>query len=311
MDSLFNFKNVHLDSISDDSVDTIVEKKYLKELFSQLEQKLGKEFYNYKFYILFSHNPTVIPDSFNFLEKNKILFWFSDESGLFPSHLENNYLIIFKSYIHTELSNVYSNPLGYVNEFAEEMNKSVETKDINVFFSGSLNVNRRKLFELLFFNKYWMLKFLNVLPDNILLKLFKKLKFKNLSCYRNVFLFSYGGFKSGIEYKKYFDYLLRSKFILCPKGNQSSETFRHIEAMKAGGIVISENMPEVSIYKNNPFIKFDNYSQLKSILKKIRRGEYDLATLFKEQKKFYESNFTVDAITIRIVEIIKKSSTCM
>ncbi len=301
---MFNYEHVYLDSNSDYDLNAVNEREYLKEMFSKLEQKLGNKFTEFVFYILFSHNASVIPNSFKSQQKNKVLFWFSEETGAFPDHLIDNYGLIFKSYILNERLNVYSIPCGYVNEFADQRDKKSKKKDINIFFSGNLNDNRIKLYDLLFFKKFKFLRLLKIFPDKILIRLFRFFDLKNLSKKSNTFLFS-DEFKSGLGYEEYFKFLLRSNFVLCPKGFYSTETFRHIEALHAGGVIISEKMPTVSIYKDNPFITYNNYSELKQIFKKIEKNELDIKGLSESHKTFYDSNLKTDAAARRISEICK------
>lgn len=302
MKLLFDYNNIYLDSASAYDISEVNESEYVKELLYQVKKNLGSYFESFQFYILFSHDPLIVPETAGIEAKNKILFWFSDESGTFPKHLVNNYCLIFKSYIHKEYSNVYCNPLGYVNEFVSQANKNSKTKDIEIFFSGNLNANRYGLYKFLFFRKYNFLKLLKIIPDQVLIKLFQKLKINKLGRGRFVFLFS-NKFKSGLRYEKYFEYLLRSKFILCPKGFHSNETFRHIEALHAGGIIISEEMPMVSIYKNNPFLTYKSYPELKKIFRMISKNNFDIEKLRKLHKFFYYNRFTVDAIAKRISTI--------
>lgn len=302
---LFNYKNVYLDQPADHDLETIVERKYISELFVRLEKNLEEKFSEFEFHVLFSHNPSVIPVSYYSQSKNKVLFWFSDESGVFPSHLVNNYTIIFKSHIQEESLNVYSNPLGYVNEFDSEKNTKIVKKDIDIFFAGNLNGNRRELYRVLFFRKFKFLKFLELFPNKILNRLLRILNVRNLS-YRNNFFFFSSAFKSGLRYNEYYHYLLRSKFIICPRGFYRSETFRHYESLHTGGIIISEEMPNVSIYKDNPFLVYRNKSELNKILSKIEREEYDETMLKESHRRFYCNNFNSNTVSLKISDICKR-----
>lgn len=149
------------------------------------------------------------------------------------------------------------------------------------------------------------MKPLLIFHDKILRNFFKLLNLNNLSDKNNIFLFS-KQFKAGLTYVEYFDYLLQSKFILCPKGFYSPETFRHFEALHTGGIVISEKMPQVSIYKNNPFITYKDYSELKKIFNQIQKNEFDLDSLRERHAIFYKNRFTTEAISNRITGILKE-----
>jgi hypothetical protein len=304
MNLMFDYVNVYWDLKSNYDQNTINERSYLKNLFLKLERLLGPDFKKFDFYILFSHNSEIIPDSSGIEKKNKILFWFSDESGSFPEHLTGKYNLIFKSYVKKELLNVFSNPLGYVNEFEDNCDQIADQKDINVFFSGCLSDSRVRLYRALFFRKYKYSNFLKVLPYRTFKTIFKIFKINDLSKDNSVFLFS-SKFKSGLGYKQYYDYILRSKFVLCPRGFESTETFRHTEALHAGCIVISEKMPDVPIYDNHPFIVYNNFDELNKILDKVANNEYDEKELIETHKTFYNSKLNVDSIAHRITEICK------
>lgn len=302
MELIFGYEKVYFDPASDFKFDKINEREYLNELFLELKAEQGEDFAKYNYYTLFSTNPLVNHYSASLPHKNKVLFWFSEESGNFPTQLANQYFIIFKSYIQKENINVYSNPLGYVNEFKEQREKKAKGRDINIFFSGNLNSNRRLLHQFLFFRKFKMLKFLKVLPNKILVRLFKRLGNVNLNRKNCIFLFS-KAFKSGLVYSDYYQYLLRTKFILCPKGFHSNETFRHFEALHTGGVIISETMPDVPIYKGAPFITYKDNCELNQIFNKIERNEIDYNLLAEAHKTFYQSNFNVKVIAQTVSNI--------
>jgi hypothetical protein len=304
MDLLFNYENVYWDTKSNYDKKTINELQYLEKLFLNLKRLLATDFVEFDFYILFSHDSTVTPDSFYIERKNKVLFWFSDESGTFPAHLTENYNLIFKSYVKKEYLNVFSNPLGYVNEFENYYNLISDQKNIDVFFSGCLNDNRVRLYKLLFLRKFKSLFFLKILPYQIFKIIFEFFEIKDLGENKNVFLFS-SKFKSGLNYKSYYEFLLQSKFILCPKGFDSTETFRHIETLHSGGIVISEKMPDTSIYADNPFITYDNLDELNDILNKVAHHHYDEKELISKHQLFYKNKLEINVVALRISELCK------
>lgn len=307
MNLIFGYDNVYFDSRSDYDPDSVNEKQYLKTLFLNLKQILDSDFNDFEFYILFSHNSAIIPDSFSIEKENKILFWFSDETGAFPAHLTDNYRAIFKCYIKEEGLNVFSNPLGYVNEFAENSDRAVDKKDVSIFFAGSLGKNRVELYKMLFLRRFGKLNTLKILPGIFFKAVFKFLNISDLGQNGSVILFS-RKFKSGLDYPNYYNYLLRSRFVLCPKGIESEETFRHFEALHTEGIIISEKMPDVSIYKGNPFIIYETLEELKQILHKIARNEYDEPTLVQKHRLYYQSKQEIKVVAARIAQICKEAA---
>jgi len=304
LELIFGYQNVYLDSASEYDLFSVHERLYIEQLLLKLGEILNKDFQEFEFYFLFAHSSSVVPDSVSIKKANKILFWFGDESGSFPGHLSDFYTVIFKSYIIKEDLNIFLNPVGYVNEFAALKTRKSK-KDIRVFFSVNLNLNRIELYRILFFRNFKFLRFLKVIPRRTSRKIFRRLRKRlktNLSAGNSVFLFSHQ-WKSGLDYNKYHNYLLRSTFSLCPKGFYSSETFRHLESLHAGCIVISEKMPEVSIYQNHPFLVYNNLQELEQILDKIEKKEFDEDELLKCHQIFYQKSFTLFSITSRIAQI--------
>ena len=92
------------------------------------------------------------------------------------------------------------------------------------------------------------------------------------------------GFATGISGSEYANILYNSKIVLCPKGCTSSETFRHYEAMRAGCIIISSDLPDTEFYKNAPFIILKDWKKINSIVRALlmqpdKMQELHLATL--------------------------------
>lgn len=311
MNKFNNYTNVFYDSASAYKLEEVNEHIYLIKLFEIIKFKLSTEFESFHFYILFSHNHNVIPFSKAIKHENKILFWFSEESGDFPSSLINDYKLIFKSYIKKEDKNVFSNPLGCVNEFFLSNVSTDCQKDISLFFSGNLNPKRYNLYSLFFLKKYRFFKFLNLVSFPFYRFFFFKLRVYNLSIKRlnYVVLFS-NKFKSGLSYNKYNIYLKRANYVICPSGFQSNETFRHIEALANNCIVISEPMPDVSIYFENPFLIFRNKLELKSIINDIENNHINYQEIKTKHEKFYNNNFSLDSFSNNVVQKCKNIIDC-
>ena len=69
------------------------------------------------------------------------------------------------------------------------------------------------------------------------------------------------GFKAGLSPDQYGSMLTDSKVVLCPKGFDSTETFRHMEAIRAGAVVISEPLPDTHFYRNSPIRCVSNWRE--------------------------------------------------
>ena len=50
----------------------------------------------------------------------------------------------------------------------------------------------------------------------------------------------FGGQGNGIEYQQYLDICCQSRFVICPSGSMTADTFRVYEAMECGAIPIAD-----------------------------------------------------------------------
>jgi hypothetical protein len=308
MEKLFNYDNVFIDSASGYKINEVHERSYLSSLFGEIKNLFSSDFLKFRFYVLFSHIPEAYPASSSFDHPNKVLFWFSEESGAMPLHLKNCYKFIFKSYIKSEQDNIYTTPLGHVNEFRNEDELEKPSKELSLFFSGNLNANRYELYKMFFFMKYPISKLFNKLSFSIPGIFFFRLNVTNLSSrkFKSVVLFS-KMFKGGLQYEDYLTYLRKSKFVICPKGFQSNETFRHIEAMASGCILISEPLPDVYLNQNNPFITYNTIDELKEVITRIHQNEYDENDLASKTYSYYLKNFSTKSVAEKVKEVCLNS----
>jgi hypothetical protein len=294
------YKNVLFDSASNYNFIEVNEREYCLKLFDLISIELGEKFSDFTFYILFSHNSNVVPFSKDILIENKILFWFSEETGKIPSHISNNYTYIFKSYIEHEHGNIFSNPLGRVNEYY--LTESIDTyKNTKLFFSGNLNLNRYKIYDLVL-----RLKFPIISNYRFIFRILRKIyrhRFLNLDSGKIKFMFT-NGFKQGMNYSYYIEEIKKSYFVFCPKGFFSPETFRHYEAISYSCILISEVLPNTPEYKDAPFIFYNSVSQLEQIFNNIIENKYNIPKLSQQHKDFYLSKIHINTFVDKIKNIL-------
>lgn len=292
------YSNVFFDDSSDYDFSEVNERKYVLKFITLLKTEFNEKFEQFQFYFLFSHNNKILPNSAKIKNDKKILFWFSDESCDFPKHITKDYYKIFKSYITLENGNVFTNHLGYVNEYDDFVCKN--QKDIEMFFSGNLNTNRLKYFKLLLQKKYKILAIIN--NDYFYYKLFtfvKKITFANKKI---VFYFT-NGFKKGFQYNQYIDYISRSNIVFCPRGFNSPETFRHYEGLANNCIIVSEHLPDTSLYLNNPFVIIKDEKELGIIIDKIIRNELNMDRLCYDHREYYRDVYSIESFVVRVFKI--------
>lgn len=84
-----------------------------------------------------------------------------------------------------------------------------------------------------------------------------------------------GGVSGGVEYQEYLDIIAQSKFVICPSGSMTVETFRVFEAMECGSIPITDRRcprdPEgwdywEKVVPNNNLFTVPNWEDIGDIL---------------------------------------------
>lgn len=260
--ALFGFDNVHYEANSQYPFLELNESQFIEGLFQALVEVMLSSFDDFEFYIFSNHEQGAMPISSSITSgRKKVLLYFSDEKGEDPKYLADHYFAIFKSYVPTALlhKNVFPLALGYVKDVPELPAKPIHEREYNVFFRGNLNVSR-----LPFYKSFSFLK--NLLPDKMWGKKFLTnhlVKFK--SDYSDYFpqsiIYFNDKFKSGLTPSEYGEILADSKIVLCPKGFSSSECFRHYEAMRAGCIIISEELPHNELYEGSPILQVSSWRE--------------------------------------------------
>lgn len=275
--------NVILDSVSQYGWETLNESLYLTRFFEELKQQMGYTFRDYNYYVFSSHNPDAVPSSAALSNPRKILFFISDESSSIPFQLAKSYSAIFKSYIPREVneSNIYPFNIGYVADIPEFDVKPSKKRGVDVFFLGNLNKNRFALYREVHPIFRWLParnvhSFLNRV---ILTNYSRSMRMDFSSSRRRYYIKFTDKFKVGLPPQEYARVLYDSKIVLCPRGFHSCETFRHIESMRAGCIIISEPLPDTYLYRNSPIISVTNWREGFKAAKNILRDESLLADL--------------------------------
>jgi hypothetical protein len=256
--------NVILDDASAYAWSDLNETVFLTKFFEHLKSEMGERFEQYNFYIVSSHKPGAVPHSVSSDHRRKVLFFISDDQSSIPIDLKDHYLAIFKTHLPHEISdsNIFPFNLGYVREVPELPVISTTDRPIDVFFSGNLNKNRFEFYHSLH-------PIIKHLPIAIAAGVARRCKLrKDLSLILPKSQISFtDGFKRGLSPTRYGELLAQSKIALCPKGNVSRETFRHVEAIRAGAIVISQPLPNTHFYRKAPIFIISNW---RDALKEIR-----------------------------------------
>lgn len=288
---IFKFKNVHFDETSRHQFEQLNESLFIEKVLDQLANIMGSSFFNYEFYIFSHQGEGNIPSSVNLkTEKSKVLLFFSDEMGIDPKPYAHQYYAIFKSYIGnlSTSKNVFPLSLGYVRDVPQIPIKPINQRSINVFFRGNFNKNRLDLYRNLS-------KFKAIIPKKIKSHsgFFRRLLIKFQNDFKNRFpqsiIIFNNGFKKGFTPQEYGEILADSKIVLCPKGFDMPESFRHFESMRAGSIIISERLPKTEFYLNSPIIEINNWEEGLLKVKELLSDPALMDAIQKETTSWWEN----------------------
>jgi hypothetical protein len=308
--TLFKADNVRYDKNSEFTWDKLNESDFVEETLNQLRLLMGVEFEDYLFYIFSNHNSGRIPESLHLsTSKKKVLIYVSDELGTDPSEFSSNYYAIFKAYIGAGnfAVNVFPFPLGCVNGVPEFKLVPIAQRKFNLFFRGNLNTNRIDFYRT--FSHFSQL----FPPQKILShKLYKKFLLWFQSDFRNFFQNSIiifnKNFKGGYSLTEYGEILSESKIVLSPMGFNSSECFRLYEAMRAGCVIISEELPPVLFYHNSPIIQVSNWNDGIKIASELISDIKKMEVLQQKTLNWWESVCSEKATASYIFDKLKSIS---
>jgi hypothetical protein len=237
---------------------------FILRLLREIYILQGDNFYNYEFVICHScvaNNP-VMPIKGS---QRRVLFYVGDETSRLVTGARKYYMAIFKQYLHSEaLEKIFPLPLGTIPGLNSLSENNVNSRYINVFFSGNLNANRVELFNVLNGKQHTPSGFF---LRRIYCRLLKSKTPKDFSSQfeRSCIQFT-EGFAKGFQPEEYINKLENSKIVICPGGFVSMETIRHFEAMKAGCIIISRELPDTYLYRNSPIIILPHWKILKETI---------------------------------------------
>lgn len=284
------------------------ETAFLERFFAALPEALGSDLPRYRFHLLSSHDPHVVPAAADRPEPDgrlKVLLFLSDETGAFPAGLLSRYHAIFKCYIRERPAapNLFPFNVGTVRSVPAVPPLPMDERTCDIFFSGNLHRNRFGLYRELH-------PLLRRLPRGVagaayrVLRLpqarpFVRTDFSDAAA-RTRLTFT-GGFARGLPPEEYGRLLAASRIVLCPKGVHSTETFRHMEALRAGAAVITEPLPPTHFYRGGPFLEVANWGEGLVLARELLRSPERLAELQREGLRWWR-DVCDEAATARYVQ---------
>jgi hypothetical protein len=216
--------------------------------------------------------------------ENVILIFLSDETGMIPESLSDQFFAILKTYFPLDRpwQNIIPFPIGYSNSADLIHPVPFAERQIDVSFAGNFLPNR-----LDFYRQFSGLRFLPPfsLRSNILKKAYWHLlrRFCALGEFtgwlpRTRCYFS-NGFAKGLSRAEYADVLSNTKIALCPRGFISTECWRLFDAMKAGCIIVADELPPSPWFLDSPIIVEKNWLQIKSRLTALLQSPDEMAEI--------------------------------
>jgi hypothetical protein len=110
------------------------------------------------------------------------------------------------------------------------------------------------------------------------------------------------GFNNGLNEEDFNFILKNTKIILCPRGWVNTETFRLYESMKWGCVVISEELPERSYYKDIPIIKVSDWKEGVKIANEMVSNTKLLEEMSNRNIQYYNDNLSPKAAANLIID---------
>jgi len=285
--------NVFLDVASAHEWRTLNEHVFVSRVLIALRAELGEAFDALTFFVFSPARADVRPASADIAKAGKVLIFLSDESASIPHALATYYAAIFKAYLPHDLpgSNIFPFNLGYVGDPPATEAIPIRERPIDVFFSGNLNGNRLPLLAAC----HPVLRHLpgpgligRLCLKTPLKRLIRRDFSNDMPGFRSYIRFT-DGFMAGLDAAAYAAMLAQSKIVLCPRGYASAETFRHIEAMRAGAIVASEPLPQTYLYRAAPLIEVQNWGTGLAKVRALAGDPQALDDLATRSRAWYES----------------------
>ncbi|MEJ1239002.1 hypothetical protein WBG78_12785 [Chryseolinea sp. T2] len=228
------------------------------------------------------------------LEKSRVYIIY-DESGRVPFELaDSKRAIILHAYLK-EYSDVLKSlsiahfPLCCNSSVPELPYIPIQSRKINVFYSGNLHAGRTKLFQAL---TGW-----HALPLSVLSRVHRFFRLKFDSKFKNSYIRFSGGFGQGLNNIEYAKALSESKIILSPPGISNDECFRHYEGLRAGCIVIAERLPPKPFLENSPIITVTDWTKGFDEIARLLSDENALAHRSQLSRDWHLNNFSVTGVS--------------
>lgn len=307
-------ENVYLDPNSGHQWDELIQRDFLADTFHALQKLLDPELQDVKFYVFSPHRADRVPASIAFNGQRKVLIFLSDEAdSVTPTALSQYYIAIFKPSMRAEKvgENIHTMSLGLANGVPAISGTPMPERQVDVLFTGNLNRNRYPLY----FAFHPILRKMPKLAHNKLFHLIARSPLGRL-LKRDFSVKTHGvrlinftsGFGKGLSRDAYGKMLAESRVVLAPRGFVSAETFRHLEALRAGAVVVSDRLPDTFLYRNSPIICVDNWSDGLRVVDNLLQDPDRLECLHTAGLRWYDEKLSPHATARWIIEKVSNAN---
>jgi hypothetical protein len=296
MDAITGHGNVFFEHSGGSKFEWMVEASSLTQIFSLLNETMGREFNDYLFFVFSQINKTDIPEGAFFeTSKKKILIILSDESESIPYNLSPYFFAIFKCFMQFDkfcVKNIFNFPLGCDKGAPPPASIiPITERRYSVFFSGALHIGRAGLYNALFLKKDYKfitrcLNYMIKRPRLRWIPLLLKSNFNNY--FDDSFINFTKSYRQGLGGSVYGSMIAASKIAFCPRGCVTVECSRQYEAMRAGCIVISAKLPKIPFYRDSPIIQIDNWREGLKIADSLLKDENKMEELSRKTQDWWE-----------------------
>lgn len=227
--------------------------------------------------------------------RRKVVLCIGDESPRTNYSFLGQVDMVFRMYMpENQRGKIYHVPVGPSKHFEPSTVLPFIERPNNVFFSGNLHQGRAGL--------YRALTGLPPLPFSLLHRL-RRFTGNNFdkAFPASIIRFS-KGFHNGIPPHEYAQQAGASKIILCPAGIENPESMRHFEAASLGCIVVTERMPDVTVYRNAPFVVLSSWRELQSTINSLLLEPARMVDIHNQTLEWWRTTASPTAVVNQMVE---------
>jgi hypothetical protein len=195
------------------------------------------------------------------------------------------------------ISNIYNIPIGYYKQLDLPI-KNINERYDDVFFAGSINNQIYPFWSL----KYWFQSPKSIARRNMLSNI-SKIEQKNLGVKFNIKTIADFNEARSANERSYSEQLMNAKICLVPRGT-TSETYRFLEGLRYGCILITEPLPLRWFYDGSPAIEINDWEEIETVLEMLLKNEQMMQRKHQEALFWWKNKCSEVAVGNYIAETL-------